>query len=441
MRRFFAGRDSQCGQAIVLVAITMMGMLMMVGLAIDAGQLYAARRTMQEAADAGAYAGAVVLYQQGTQAEALSAATADVTLNGYTHNVNGYTVVVREPMSGPFSGNPLYVEVIIEGYVRTALVPAQSVLSLVRVRAVAGSEPLNNEYAIMALNRGNTPCAFRTTGNTSDIHLRDGGILVNSSSSTAACNLQTSATRFTIDPNPPHGVDVNGNSASTWPAGMDVDTGHPQQADPFAGFPKPSTSCIPDVTPCTPMTVHNAIPATKILDPGVYTVTVVGTGNDTLILRPGIYVLKAGTNGSGNSNLISADPLSVPPCVSNCGVFLFNTHSNYPGPKGPTDTCGPLNLTGNGSSRLAPMSTGTYAGFLIYQDPACTNGMTISGNGSFTGSGTIYLPSANFTLDGNNATLTGSQLVANTVVVGTGNLTINFAAGNSAQPILPRLAE
>jgi hypothetical protein len=43
--------------------------------------------------------------------------------------------------------------------------------------------------------------------------------------------------------------------------------------------------------------------------------------------------------------------------------------------------------------------------------------------------------------DGNNATLTGSQLVAKTVNIQNGNITIDFNPGNTAQPILPRLSE
>src|SRR5688572_23827074 len=116
-------------------------MLMMVGLAVDGGQLYVARRTMQEAADAAAYAGGVVLYQGGTVAEAASAAALDATRNGFTDGVSGATVTVNAPpASGPSAGNNRYVEVIIQTQVRTALVPAQSTLTTVRVRGVAGAE-------------------------------------------------------------------------------------------------------------------------------------------------------------------------------------------------------------------------------------------------------------------------------------------------------------
>lgn len=442
--RFLWGRESQRGQAVLLVAITMMGMLMAAGLAVDAGQLYASRRTMQEAADAGAYAGAVVLYQQGTQAEARAAATADVTRNGYTDNVDGFDVFVNAPpTSGPYNGNNLYVEVVIEGWVRTAIVPAQSVLNFIRVRGVAGSEPLNNNYAIMALNRGNTPCAFATSPN-ADVNLTGGGILVNSSSATAACNQQTTASRFTIAPAPPNGVDINGNSSSTWPAGMDVDTGTPQQADPFAGFPKPPlTGCDP-LFPNDPCTVNNGIPggSPTVLSPGVWNVALSAGGGTTLWLQPGVYILKNGINSGGNADIISMRTDTTPACAANCGAFIFNTHTNYPGVfRTGIDTCGGLSMVGNSASDLRAQTTGTYANMLFYQDPNCTNEMVIAGNGTFNGTGSIYLPNAAFRFDGNPSTLNGSQLVASTVNLQNGNITINFNPGTSAQPILPRLAE
>ena len=51
---FWRGGSSEGGQAVVLIAIVFLALTMAVGLAIDAGQLYSARRTMQEAADAAA---------------------------------------------------------------------------------------------------------------------------------------------------------------------------------------------------------------------------------------------------------------------------------------------------------------------------------------------------------------------------------------------------
>ena len=424
--------DGDRGQAIILGALMFMALLFAVGLAVDAGQLFVAKRTEQEAADAATFAGAIVIYQAGqnppsaaTTSAAVAAAAADATRNGYTDGIGNTTVVVNSPpTSGAYNGNVNHVEVIITRRVPTSLVPAQSLFNPVRARSVAGAEPLNNGYAVMALNRGNTPSAFTTAPN-ADIHLVGGGILVNSSSPTAASNAQNSCARFTISGG---SVNINGGTSTLWPTGCtpafpSVNTAVAQQADPFAGFPRPSTVGLPvcpSLASCQDLSGNQT--------PGIYQVSLGGAGGTTLTLNSGVYILQAGINQAGNADIKS----------NAGGVFLFNTTTNYPGTGG---TCTSISLVGNAVSSLAAMTTGTYANFLVYQDPACTAGMVISGNGTFAGSGTIYLPSAPFTFNGNNATLTGSQLIASTVNVQNGNLSINYAGGTTAQPILPRIAE
>jgi uncharacterized membrane protein len=54
-------RRDQGGQALILIAAALGGLLLGVGLALDTGQLFVARRAAQTAADAGAWAGAAVL--------------------------------------------------------------------------------------------------------------------------------------------------------------------------------------------------------------------------------------------------------------------------------------------------------------------------------------------------------------------------------------------
>jgi hypothetical protein len=398
---FWRGREGERGQAVVIIAMTMTAMLMALGL---------------EAADAGAYAGAVVLYQGGTTTQARAAATNDVTRNGFTNGGDGGLTSVTvnlPPLSGPHVGDSTYVEVIISTQVKTALVPAQSQLNLVSVRGVAGAEPLNNGYAIMALDRGNTLDAMRVeSGGRVDI---DGaGILVNSTHTEAADNQGTGNVTVAA----PYGTDVAGGTTGEWP---NATTGAPQRPDPFASYPKPSISG---------MTVYSSLPGGNpmVLYPGIYTVPISAAGGTTIILTSGIYIVKDGINGSGNADLQSGAG----------GVFIFNTVMDYPASTG---TCRAIRLSGNAQSTLAPMTTGTYAGLLFYQDTACTQAFYISGNGSLAASGTIYLPTATFVMDGTNATLTGSQLVANRVDVQTGNITITFDSGFTAQPVLPRLSE
>ncbi|MDQ6858444.1 MAG: pilus assembly protein TadG-related protein, partial [Chloroflexota bacterium] len=164
--RKFMGPDSDGGQTLVLVAIVFMALLFVVGLAIDSGQLFVAKRTQQEAADAAAFAGAVVLYQGGTVLQATAAAIADASRNGYVDGVNSTNVTVNgaaiassnAPVSGAYAGeSPVkHVEVVIVRQVKTTLVPAEAAFNPVRARGVAGAEAANSGFAIMALS---TSCA------------------------------------------------------------------------------------------------------------------------------------------------------------------------------------------------------------------------------------------------------------------------------------------
>jgi hypothetical protein len=179
--------------------------------------------------------------------------------------------------------------------------------------------------------------------------------------------------------------------------------------------------------------VYNSLPAPSggvtTLDPGIYKVKIKGSGTDVFHLNPGVYIVEAGFDTSGNGE------------VDGSGVFIYNTYSTYPAAPGLSPTCSDVSLTGNGTITLSAQTSGTWAKLLFYQDPACANDFEIGGNGTFNGTGSLYLPSALFMLDGNNATLVGSQLVARQVELQQGNLQINYDPNNTAQPILPRLAE
>ncbi|OLC21929.1 MAG: hypothetical protein AUH33_00825 [Chloroflexi bacterium 13_1_40CM_68_21] len=434
LRRIFSDREHEEGQALILFAILMLALLFAVGLAIDAGQLYAAKRTEQEAADAAAFAGAVVLYQGGTGAQAVQAAKDDAQTNGYVDGVNQTTVVVNwPPLSGSYM-NAQHVEVIITRQVKTSLVPAEAVFNPVRARGVAGAEKLNNGYAVMALDRGSTCDAFNASDQ-ADMHLAGGGILVNSTNSCAANNDQNVSSRFTVQS--PFTLDVAGQATGHWTdltPPIPVNPGHAQVGDPFGGFPKPSTLG-PDGIAGTgdEPPVCNSLAACQDASghqiPGIYDVTIGGQGNNDLTLNPGVYILRKGMDTAGNANVIGSN------------VFLYNTYSTYPAAPGGSPSCTSVNLQGNSTFTLTAQTTAPWANLLFYQDTACTVQMKIGGNGTWTSTGSVYIPNGPFVFDGQNATLTGSQLIAQKVNLQNGNLTINYNPNTTAQPILPRLAE
>ncbi len=426
-RRFWRGSTSEGGQAIVLIAITFLGMLMAVGLAIDSGQLFVARRTAQEAADAGAYAGAVYIYQIGenpptaaTQASAVTAARYDIQRNGFSGDCTTGTTTKVCVATGTYLSDPRYVEVTITTQVRTSLVPAQSGLTTVRVHAVAGAVPLNNGYAIMALNRGNTPSALYVN-NSGTLSLTGGGILVNSTGTPAAENVNTGTPANVTITGSTTGTVVAGSATGQWPS---LTAGATQQPDPFAGYAKPSV---------TGVTIHTVLPAADAshvitIDPGVWTVPLQASGGNTIAMNSGIYILEAGVNAAGNADIKS----------NTGGVFIFNTMSDYPNHT--TGTCQGVRLTGTSATDLHPLTSGPYKGLLFYQDPDCTETFLIQGTSTMTVSGTIYAPRAQVEVAG-SANLDGSQIVADTVNVQSGTVQVNFSTGSTAQPVLPRLAE
>jgi len=90
--------NSERGQTLVWIALTLVVLLLLVGLAIDGGGLYAARRQMQNAADAGALAGAQELcFGTPTVAQAQAKALQYAGANDAEAGLTSATVVPEAP--------------------------------------------------------------------------------------------------------------------------------------------------------------------------------------------------------------------------------------------------------------------------------------------------------------------------------------------------------
>lgn len=423
MRRARGAIREEAGQALIFLAIAFLGLLFFVGLAVDTGQLFVARRTMQEAVDAAAFAGATVLYQSNPAcaapcAAAISAAHADAARNGWGNGVNGVTVTVHNPpTSGAYSGNGSYVEVTITSSIRTTLVPQEAGFTSVTVRGVAGADPLFNGYTLMALDQGNTVGALQVSSNGS-VEIQGGSIYVNSHNAQAAQNsgsVDVCVSQNPCMPGGTYGLYTAGGYSGSWPTPV---SGQPVAPDPYAGYPKPDI---------TGMTVYTTTPPAN-LTPGVYKDSASISGNLAYTLAQGTYVLK----GTSISIAGSAS-------LSGTGVFIFVTNSNYPSSGG---ACGSVSFSGGANSTVTPPTTGTYKGMLFYFDPACTTGLTLAGSGEINSTqGTIYIPNGPIVMNGNNTELEASQVIAKNVNVQNGELELEYNAGNTAQPMVPALSE
>jgi hypothetical protein len=425
--RYF-GRAGEEGQAIVLIAICMMAMLFAIGLAIDSGTLFVAKRTMQEAADSAAFAGGVVLYQDPTRVtEAKAAAVADATLNGFTHGVNGVTVVVNSPpLSGAFQTS-LYVEVLISQSVKTALVPAEASFNQVSVRGVGGAAPATSPYAVVLLKTAG-PCLTISSSTAIDIQSGTnlGGIL---QANCTGVSIVTGGVTITDK----KGVNTVGTVdmpayISTAPATLTQNA--PLVPDPFAGFPKPPIGTIVSNSTYN-ATTANCTAATA-LQPGTYIGGISDSVGCTVLMAPGVYILKGGgfNLNSGNSVASMAG-----------GVFIFNTHSNYPAAKG-AGTCGAFQTQSSGGFDITAMTTGQYKGMAYYQDINCTNSLVVQSSGSFNFHGTLYAPSALLDIQSSGSMTIDAQLVVSKInFQSSGTLIVKYHTDSSAQSGLPTLVE
>lgn len=372
------------GQAIVLISIVLGVLILGIGIAVDVGQLYVARRAAQTAADSAAWAGAVVVYNAGaagfsvaTATSARTAAIADAALNSYTIVASD---VLIPPTSGPANGDQGFVEVNITTSVSTFFFPGPRT---VKVRGVAGSSRtgLGEALHITSPTLAN---AVNLIG-TGSMFLTGGSVFVRSNHA-SSINIASPTGGFGIttpvgSPTRTRGGIATGDSVKITPAAT---TGAADIVDPLANLPVPtSTGC----TPATPLVACTAFPgpntynANTTINPGIYTTGITVTGG-TVTMNAGTYILR------GGGLTVSGGSLTV---AANAGVLIYNANSTFPVAGG---SCGAISFTTTGSITLRPRTTGSFAGLTIFQDLVCTNRMIWGGSGagstrSFTG--TVYM--------------------------------------------------
>ena len=102
------------GQILILVVLLTTVMLGVVGLAIDSGFHYVARRQLQNAADQATLAAAYEMQYETNDAAAIAAALDNAAANGFDNDGTSNTVTVNIPATtGQYAGNPHSIEVVI----------------------------------------------------------------------------------------------------------------------------------------------------------------------------------------------------------------------------------------------------------------------------------------------------------------------------------------
>lgn len=417
------------GSVLVWTAIFMgagIGLLALVG---DLGYVMLCGVRLQDAADAGALAGAQVVQndaglaasQTAAFARANMAAGRSVHLTPNPSNDPGGDIVVGQynQISRRFLPTlllPNAVKVTARltgsspnGPVQLVFGPALGVQTTTLTRvAIAMIGNRGDANAGIIVLDPHAPSAMSMTGNGAVTEI-GGDVQVNSDSSTAL-----SATAYaTITAN---AVDVVGGTYFAGNAHVNgqVNTGGLAMSDPLSDVPAPTKG--PDLGK-----VYLTGKVGGTLNPGYYSGGITLTGQGNLTLNPGIYIVDgAGLNLSG-SGTVTAN-----------GVMIYVTGT------------GAVNLSGNGAIHITPpdptvnnfAGATTYNGISIFQDRASTRPGTIAGSGNLSLDGVIYDPSAQMTLSGNGDTI-GSEVIVDTLrLAGYGVIKVNRATGHV--PPLPQ---
>jgi hypothetical protein len=136
------------GQALVLIALTFVGLLAFIGLAMDAGQLFIAMGSLRRAADAGALAAAAQFREGQTVAAMEAAAREAISLNGM--NPGTVTIELCDPLNPdpeicPPAGQPLRKMVRVTAQAQVPM----SFLSVIGFRNLTISTTAVSEAASM----------------------------------------------------------------------------------------------------------------------------------------------------------------------------------------------------------------------------------------------------------------------------------------------------
>ena len=479
------------GQILILASIAMVVLLGFAALAVDMGYLYSTRRRMQTAADAAAVAGATAL----RDGESYTNAADDVaSFNGFTNSQNNVTVTVSEPaLPSPYPSGVTYVEVDISQTVPTFFLRVLGYRSMkVGARAVSGA--VAGPACIYALDPSGSG-SLSLTGNSSlnaacgivDDSSSSSGLSLTGNITLKATSIGVSGSSFsksgniTISPQPvtkvatlPDPLAAQAKSIApsagtctqqTGKSGSESWSGNIGTLTVPAGVYNGGISISGNVTSVTFSAGNygnsvnfNGNGGSLVFNPGQYqnggsgnsitlsgntattfnagTYTLCGavdiTGNSTVTLQPGTYF--GGINITGNASVtfspgtyvLAGGGLTVTgnSTLTGTGVTFYNTSaSGY--------AYAPIDLTGNETANLSAPTSGTYEGFLFFQDPSVavgSAGSTIVGNSSSTFDGTVYLPTTTLTYVGNSSGSGYTIIVAYDIAM-TGNS--SFTIGNN----------
>jgi len=364
-------KRSEHGQALILIALAIVGLVGMTGLVVDGGNAFLDRRRAQNAADTAALAGAVTRIRGGSSWVEKTMQVA--AQNGYDNNGTTNSVEVQSPpVSGPYAGDIEYIQVIITSRVKTYLASVVGWREITNtVSAVARSKmpeykEILNGNAVISLAQ-TSDCenekAFWAHGEAT-LDITGGGVFVNSNNPTCAFIQQGNGSIRIRDD---HSINVVGGASIQKPQLLTpgVSTG----AIPFGSQPfiMPKVGCkkaaevSEDGSTMSPGFWGDQFPpdGVKTLESGNYCID-------------GDFIVNDNTELGGNNVVIKVER----------GLVRFN---------------------GNATINLSAPKSGDLAGLLIYLPPDNHNKVILNGNNQSSFKGTILAPGSVIHINGNDS--------------------------------------
>ena len=434
----------ESGQVLVMTIFCMAVLIGALGLAVDVGVLFHARRNMQTAADAAAMAGATELFYNGStnvDAKAYAAAKA----NGVDHTAAGNTVnvIIAPTLSGGGGACASCVEV--------QLSTANPTVFMATFANLFSGSKAYSSINVSAMGVAGAPgyshtCAYimdPTDPDTLDIHgagriVAPGcDVYVNSNNQAALC---VTGSAGKTDLSPGGSIDVVGNQDSKGPCkgnpGPPTNFGAGVQSSPYATTldPDPATNSS-DCKSITDLSGSGGSLSGTVTGPGYgnyacysngacttkkgvttctpVTLSSVTMGPGNYVFTTGVTITGATTIGQGNTTTDKTNPNGGATVIVTGGTYDSGTATTFTD-WAPADTSNP------------------YNGLAIYQIPSDTNSMTLQfGSGSSVFMGAVYAPSAPVTLHDQGGSVNATQLIVSTIYLNGQVDLANYSAYNT----------
>ncbi|HEV2948819.1 MAG TPA: pilus assembly protein TadG-related protein [Gemmataceae bacterium] len=472
------------GAVAPLVAMLMVVLCVVISIVLEEGMMLSESRRAQAAADAGAMAGACVLYQNykttaGVDSASVTAATQMAADNGYLNDASGTSpdpgttsvVANNPPSTGFFKGQAGYIEVLTtynQGRYFSwvlSLWPINATLDNtmpVTARAVAQGMWVPFHAGVLLLQYNGAD--LQEVGNAT-LNINGGDFILDSNSQGAL--VRTGNATVTVNNG---NIDITGNDTGAQnntniqtPNGAVYINQHPTP-DPLAYLPAPgSGNGAPDIPPKAPKPQNVTLPdgtQAVLLWPGSYggngewpfpsnssnngpVYILMQANNPQQGQTDGIFYIKSGSFSFRNTTVMTDNNLLIP--------GIWNGPLDYQGSTGGAMiymATGAVSLEGSPSGfvYMNPLTDGPYSGMSFWQDRSNTSADKITGNGSFTINGTFYAPTGSIDVGGNGGSYTGSlgtqiagsqigsQFIASTMFIhGNGTVNVNYQ-GPPKQP-------